>query len=217
MKLLKENNNTSIDKLELSNRFKAFLVSSDFREMINNFDIDNLYKYTLRSFYITDIGNLTQMLYSISINPLNYLTYVPSYFLCGIDRTINISIPNNITSIDNNAFYNCSGLTSVTIGNNVTSIGSFTFAGCTSLTNITIPDSVTSIDSDAFSECTSLKNITIPDNVTNIGSSTFKYCSNLHAITINGNIKTRVNFKHIFNLGDYFCIKLIFKSKGTKY
>ena len=45
-------------------------------------------------------------------------------------------------------------LTSVTIPDSVTSIEEDAFSGCTRLTSVTIPDSVTSIGEDAFYGCT---------------------------------------------------------------
>lgn len=47
-----------------------------------------------------------------------------------------------MTSIGNNAFEDCSSLTSVTIGNSVTSIGTWAFDGCTSLTSVTFEGTV---------------------------------------------------------------------------
>ena len=52
------------------------------------------------------------------------------------------------------AFYGCLMLTSVTIPDSVTSIEEDAFSGCTRLTSVTIPDSVTSIGEDAFYGCT---------------------------------------------------------------
>ena len=83
------------------------------------------------------------------------------------------TIPNNVTSIGEYAFQNCTGLTSITIPNSVTSIGQSAFSGCTGLTSITIPNSVTSIGRGAFSNCTGITSITIPNSVTSIGQSAF--------------------------------------------
>ena len=56
-----------------------------------------------------------------------------------------------VTSIGENAFRDCTNLTSVTIPDSVTSIGSRAFSGCSRLTSVRIPDSVTSIENKAFS------------------------------------------------------------------
>ena len=59
----------------------------------------------------------------------------------------------SVTSIGNNAFWGCSGLTSVTIPNSVTSIGDKAFYYCRGLTSVTIPNSVTIIRDYAFEVC----------------------------------------------------------------
>ncbi len=110
-------------------------------------------------------------------------------------------IPTSVTSIGNNAFYDCTGLTSVTIPNSVTSIGDrafygcsgltsvslpnsvSAFYGCSGLTSVSLPNSVTSIGNSAFYNCTGLTSVTIPDGVTSIGSSAFSQCTGLTSIT----------------------------------
>jgi len=100
-----------------------------------------------------------------------------------------ITIPNSVTSIGNQTFCNCSGLTSVTIPNSVTSIGEAAFSGCTGLPvidNIRYADTylVTAVDktlstytikegtkwigNNAFNGCKTLTSVTIPDSITNI-------------------------------------------------
>ena len=95
-----------------------------------------------------------------------------------------IKFDDNITSIGDDAFYNCTSLTSVTIGDSVTSIGSRAFEGCTSLTSITIPNSVTEIGDYAFCVCSRLSSVNIPNSVTEIGVLAFYGCTSLTNVTI---------------------------------
>ena len=95
-----------------------------------------------------------------------------------------VTISDSVTSIGISAFQDCSGLTSVTIGNSVTRISGYAFGYCSGLTSITIPNSVTSIGWGAFSGCIGLTEITIPNSVTSIGSGAFYGCSGLTEMTI---------------------------------
>ena len=100
-----------------------------------------------------------------------------------------VIIEKGVTNISEDAFQNCSDLTSVTIPNSVTSIEDEAFSGCESLKSVNIPNSVTSIGWRAFFNCTSLSSISIPNSVTSIKNSAFEYCSGLTSIIVkNGNI-----------------------------
>ena len=94
----------------------------------------------------------------------------------------NFTIPEDVTSISDEAFFNCDSLTSITIPDSVTSIGDSAFYECRSLTSIIIPEGVTSISNYAFQYCTSLTSITIPDNVSEIGNYTFYGCTSLTSV-----------------------------------
>ncbi|MGN0638771.1 MAG: leucine-rich repeat protein [Huintestinicola sp.] len=95
-----------------------------------------------------------------------------------------ITIPNSVKYIGIGAFSGCNGLTSITIPDSVTAISDKTFYSCKNLTSITIPDSVTAIGDKAIHSCISLKSVTIPDSVKSIGDSAFSGCSSLTSITI---------------------------------
>lgn len=88
----------------------------------------------------------------------------------------------SVTSIANNAFKECTGLTSIDIPNTVTSIGYASFYKCNGLTSVTIPNSVTTISEWAFASCSSLTMVTLPSALTSLGDYSFRYSSALTTI-----------------------------------
>ena len=120
--------------------------------------------------------------FTISGNKVTINKYTGSDTVVEIPSKLGGDFP--VTSIGDDAFKDCTSLTSVTIPNSVESIGYRAFQNCSSLASITIPNSVTSIGSRAFYACSGLTSITIPNSVRSIGNYSFEGCSNLTSIEI---------------------------------
>lgn len=80
---------------------------------------------------------------------------------CSEDVKGEIVIPDGVTSIDDDAFSDCGGLTSVVIPNSVRFIGSGAFLNCMGLTSIFIPRNVERIGDSAFERCIGLTSIVV--------------------------------------------------------
>lgn len=95
-----------------------------------------------------------------------------------------IHIPEGVTSIGKYAFYWCAKLSSIHIPKSISSIGGSAFEGCDNLVEVSIPEGVTSIEQYTFSECRKLSSIYIPESVTSIGDRAFAGCHSLKSICI---------------------------------
>lgn len=82
-------------------------------------------------------------------------------------------LPNEVITIGNNAFFNCTSLTSVTIPKGVKILEYRAFEDCEGLTSIIIPDGVESIGNHAFADCKNLSDIKISSSVKKFGIGTF--------------------------------------------
>ena len=136
--------------------------------------------------HLTDDGVLT-ISGEGEMTDYSYLNRSPWYDGQNIKRII---IDDSVTTIGDEAFNECSALTSVTIPNSVRAIGNDAFRGCSALTSVTIPNSVTTIGKSAFSDCSALTSVTIPNSVTTIGKNAFSYCRALTSVTIPNSVTT---------------------------
>lgn len=151
-----------------------------------NEDFTSLYKKADKELaWNLALGSLTKIFLDSNIDPLDYMSEIPTGYLASA-AVKSVDIPDHITNIGKEAFYDCRGLISVTIPDSVTSIGESAFSFCSGLTSVTIPNSVTSIGKYAFNSCSSLTNITIPDSITSIEDHAFRDCGSLTNINYSG-------------------------------
>ena len=110
----------------------------------------------------------------------------PSFITVGSEKQVvtEVTIPDGVTFVDDNAFSQCTTLSSVTMPLGVTSIGNNAFLYCSKLSTIRIPEGVTSIGDHAFSCCTNLTSVEMPDCVATIGTNAFSHCISLRGIII---------------------------------
>lgn len=151
-------------------------------------DIPELVEYNGKSYLVTSIGRSAFEHSDIS----------------------NIIIPNTVTTIGDNAFSRCTGLTSVIVPKNITNMGSYAFFKCTSIKKVTweaiacnkgmgltdgTPYDTSNLEEiiignevevipDEFISSSSVKSVAIPKSVKIIGRSAFHWCRDLENIDL---------------------------------
>ncbi len=163
---------------KLSDADKEYLESLDgqLEEPEEVEEVDNLFKPL----------DLSKTETKIAGSGIKIIRYTGNQTKVSIPKEIN-GLP--VKGIDQQAFCNCTGLTSVKIPDSVMVIGHNAFGGCTGLTSVTIPDSVTYIGHGAFNGCEGLTDVTIPDSVKKIGYNAFRGCTGLTSVTIPDSVK----------------------------
>ena len=94
-----------------------------------------------------------------------------------------VTLPSSVEIIGDNAFQDCTSLTSVSM-KGVVSIGMYSFDGCTRLSSVTVSNSLKRIGSSAFYKCSAMSSFTIPSSVISIEAQAFHACSSLSTVAI---------------------------------
>ena len=138
-------------------------------------------------------------------NGILFSTDYSRLILCPAGICGNITIPESVKTIEEDALNDCTGLTNITVESNnpfLCSRDSVVFSkdlkslvrcpvGITG--KLTIPDGVTLIGHYAFTDCKGLTQIAIPRSVKHIGFDAFKNCTNLKDIIIPESVDTMGN------------------------
>ena len=98
-----------------------------------------------------------------------------------------VALPEGVTSIEDYAFAHNDRLKEITLPQSLTSIGNDAFLWCAALESIALPDGVTSVGDKAFSTCVSLKELSLGAELLNAGCGLTEFCVALEKITVSEN------------------------------
>ena len=122
--------------------------------------------------------------------------YSVKYVEKSVETTVIIPSTYNglpVKVIEDNAFYNCTNITSISLPDSITHIGVSAFNNCTNLVNINIPESVIKIGEYAFYNCTKIKHIKL-SAIPHIQGRTFMNCTSLESIEITEGVTAVTSF-----------------------
>ena len=145
-----------------------------------------------------------------SITMSNTVTSIGDEAFWGCDGLTNVIIPDSVTSIGVSAFEECSSLTSVVLSEGITSIPKSVFAGCP-ITDVNIPNNVTEVGENAFYRC-DMTCVIIPENVTYLHSYAFGWCENLKTVFLKAETPPIVSKYTFYPRSDGFIIYVPYSS-----
>ncbi len=96
-------------------------------------------------------------------------------FLNEFSPRFEVVLPDSVKVIGERAFME-SYLSSINLPEGLTTIEDEAFSECTQLTSIDLPDSLKTIGYAAFDYCTKLSSVTLPSGLKEIGQNAFSFC-----------------------------------------
>ena len=95
-----------------------------------------------------------------------------------------VSLGEDLHTIDNGAFADCKRIEQIVIPDAVTIIGAGAFAGCYGLRKLQLPKNLEQIDREAFRDCRALREVKLPKRLVKIGARAFASCKQLREVTL---------------------------------
>jgi hypothetical protein len=185
--------NFSADKINFLKQFKYIDILNESIEKIVEFD-DYFLNEKLFIFIPNTIQSISSGCFShfptLQINLPNSVTSIGDYSFFECQFLTEIKLPKTLTSIGNQCFCCCSSLIRIIIPNSIVFIGPWTFEGCSSLTHIQFSKKLISIGSQCFSGCSALSIINLPPSIQSIGAYCFEGCHSLLRIDLPNSIRS---------------------------
>lgn len=138
-----------------------------------------------------------------------------AFMKCSSLQNVDFSNCTQLTTIDMQAFWECTSLSSLSLPDSVVKISQNAFRDCENLVLNKLPDNLHIIEIQAFMNCTSLVLNKLPDSLTKIHSRAFSGCSGLRSLDLSGCDKLDDMFSDIFeNCMNLISLKMPRKAPG---
>lgn len=122
-----------------------------------------------------------------------------------------------VTEIENYGFASCFNITSVIMPNTVTKVGMDGFFNCSALETVVLSEALVTIDKFAFNSCIKLKTIDLPATLETIGNQAFANCQALESICVDeANVSFSTDSGVLFSK-DKTKLLVYPNKKGTEY
>ncbi|MEE1001186.1 MAG: leucine-rich repeat domain-containing protein [Bacteroidales bacterium] len=125
----------------------------------------------------------------ISRNSTVYtVTEIASYGFSGLNDLSEVTIPNTVTKIGDNAFMSSGGNAHpfvINMSENIKEIGASAFECCNNLSSITLHEGLKKIGDRAFAQINGITEIILPSTLETLGSSAFVASNNLETVVFN--------------------------------
>ena len=112
------------------------------------------------------------------------VTDIDEFAFADDPKLVSVTLPIGVHRIHANAFEGCTNLTYVSMGDGLVSIATNAFCGCTALQRVRFSTNLTYIHDLAFAECRSLRQVELPDSVCYLSSYAFLNCSALRMVSL---------------------------------
>ena len=116
-----------------------------------------------------------------------------------------VELPDTLTSIEVEAFYECTELTDVDVYNvsdgtvieseyavdlpdGLQELGTAAFAACLKIPSVRVPAQITELHGQTFFDCTSLEKVELSENLRKLGNQEFYYCLMLKDVYFMGEV-----------------------------
>jgi len=102
-----------------------------------------------------------------------------------------VVIPNTVTSIEANAFLDCSSVKEIIISSSITTLSTAFLSGCYMIRKVIVPSSVTTIGATIFNNCSRLERVEFsPTGLTQLGNAVFQNCEIIETIQLPSTVTT---------------------------